>query len=151
MTEPKFWIFNRSDGVEVPKTAPAEPQMPSAEVTSEKSLPEASAGKQTTITDFFSSQSSTPQMNVSVPSGGQSGTVEENHAHTFITPCPSVRLEEVPVVFRAQPDGILEHCFDPTHPIFDGYVSPAEVRRKIGKDADPCRLAKALLTPTSNR
>ncbi len=70
------------------------------EAVTEITAPEATAVKQTAITDFFSPRPSTPL--------------------TFITPCPSVRLTRVPAVFVKQAnivDG--DNVFDPTRPLFE--------------------------------
>lgn len=43
--------------------------------------------------------------------------------HTFITPCPSVRFSEVPVVFQVQSEWVLEDYLHPTRHLFEREVS----------------------------
>ncbi len=105
-----------------------------AQMTPEDTTQEISAVKQTAITDFFSPRASTPLVDVPVSSGVQSGDVEGGNIHAFITPCPAVRLAEVPAVFEVQADYNVKNCFDPTHPMFENYASPAEIGRKKAID-----------------
>ncbi len=85
-----------------------------AHVAPEDTAREISAVKQTAITDFFSPRAS--------------------NIHAFIKPCPAVRLAEVPAVFEMQADYDIKDCFDPTHPLFENYSSPAEIGRKKAID-----------------
>ena len=81
-------------------TASTERHEQSVEATPETTTPEATAVKQTAITDFFSPRSSTPL--------------------TYITPCPSVRLTRIPAVFLKQANTVDgDKVFDPTHPLFE--------------------------------
>ena len=110
------------------------PPVQAAQVAPEDTAQDISAVKQTAITDFFSPRASTPSVDVPVSGGVQSGDVEGGNIHAFITPCPAVRLAEVPAVFEVQADYDVNHCFDPTHPLFENYSSLAEIARKKAID-----------------
>ena len=103
----------------VPETASAETKGQAAETVPDHTNPEISAVKQTAITDFFSPRPATSLAEVSVLGGNVSDKTRGPSAlPPFITPCPSVRFSEVPVVFHVQSDCVVEDHLDPTRPLY---------------------------------
>lgn len=111
----------------VPGTASSERQEQAAEAVPDNTPPEASAAKQTAITDFFSPSPSTSLAGEPVFGGVQSGCVVGGRRlfqlPPFITPCPSVRLAEVPAVFHVQSGCVVEDYCDHTSPLFEREIS----------------------------
>lgn len=105
----------------VPGAASAERHEQATEGLSDHTKLGATAVKQTAITDFFSPRPSEPIEDVPVFNGLQSG--RKFATPPFITPCPSVRLAEVPAVFQLQAECVVEDYFDPTRPLFEREIS----------------------------
>ena len=141
-----FWVFNQSHEIAVPVIASVEPRgqvvtpardaavlevssEPRVEPTSavqHNTSAEISASSQRQITDFFSPCS--PSNHGSKTASGVSATP------SFITPCPLVKLSEVPVVFQIQQECNLDDYLDPTHPLFESEVSrPSSELSSVGK------------------
>ena len=115
-----FWVFNQSHEVVVPETASAETKGQAAKTVPDHTNLEASAVKQTAITDFFCPRPATSLAEVPVLGGNVSDNTRRLFTlPPFITPCPSVRFSEVPVVFHVQSDCVVEDYLDPTRPLYE--------------------------------
>lgn len=104
----------------VPETASAETKGQAAETVPDHTNLEASAVKQTAITDFFCPRPATSLAEVPVLGGNVSDNTRGPFAlPPFITPCPSVRFSEIPVVFHVQSDCVVENYLDPIRPLYE--------------------------------
>lgn len=88
-----------------------------AEAIPERIAPKAPTVKQTAVTDFFSRRSPKPSVEQSNLTGRVSAIPP------FITPCPSVRLAEVPAVFEVQSECEIENHLDPIRSLSQRDVS----------------------------
>ena len=123
----------------MPAATPAEPHGEQVAAVPDDTGAGVSAAKQRTITDFYSPCSSASH---------GSGETRRVLSTPFITPHPSVRFSEVPVVFQVQSDCVAEDYFDPTHPLFEREVSqPSPEPSFIETNSSPAQLDVS--TPSS--
>ena len=103
-------------------TASTERQEKSVEALPEKKASEVSTVKQTAITDFFSPRPSSSSAKMA-----------------YITPCPSVKLADVPAMSVKQAnivDG--DYVFDPVHPIFKDWEPRPPRQPNMDTDTGMC-------------
>ena len=122
-------------------TASAEGNAQAVKAVPDHTTPKAPAVKQTAVTDFFSPRRPTSSAELSGPPRRASALPP------FITPCPSVRLAEVPAVFQAQPECVVEDYLDPSRPLYGDNVSTPLPQPSITETGSP--LANAtFVTPS---
>lgn len=123
-----FWVFHQSHETVNLGTASAEPHGQHVAWVRHHTAPDGPTSNQTAITDFFS-----PRPSVS-PAGG---TRRLFAPPPFITPCPSVRLAEVPYVFQVQSECVVDNYLDLTRPLFACEVSKTSSELSSSSPASP--------------